>query len=311
MRDESVVQVDNLHRHYGGTHALKGVTFRLPRGEVLGLLGPNGAGKTTTLRLLSGVLAPSSGNVFIFGKSMRSSPKACKARLGYLPENPPLYPELTVDEYLKYCSRLRRIPSVDIADCVEVAKTHCGLSQSGKRLISNLSKGYKQRVGIAQAIVHSPPLVILDEPTAGLDPNQIREIRALIAELRGRHSVILSTHILGEAQAICDRIQIIHNGTLVLNQTLKDIQGNREQYIRVGFTRPPNASTIKNLPTVEHVDALDYGYFKIRCRSRETLTEALLLETTRHKWGLVELTLEHDTLEELFARLTAGNSAHS
>ena len=306
MLDESVVQVDNLHRHYGATHALKGVSFELQRGEVLGLLGPNGAGKTTTLRLLSGALTPSRGNVRICGKSMLTHPKACKAKLGYLPENLPLYPDLTVDEYLKYCGQLRRVPSRDSATCIEVAKARCGLSQSGKRLIANLSKGYKQRVGIAQAIVHSPALVILDEPTVGLDPNQIRDIRALIAELRGKHSIILSTHILPEAQAICDRIQIINDGKLVLNQKLKDMEDGAEQTIRVGFTRPPDSAKLADLPGVAQVEALKTGYFKIRYHSREPLTEALLLNATRHKWGLVELTPEHDTLEEVFVRITTG-----
>ena len=306
MPDESFVQVENLHRHYGGTHALKGVSFQVRRGEVLGLLGPNGAGKTTTMQLLAGALAPSAGDIRIGGISILTHPKACKAELGYLPENPPLYQELTVDEYLRYCAHLRRIPSANTTESVDIAKTRCGLTESGKRLIANLSKGYKQRVGIAQAIIHSPALVILDEPTVGLDPNQIRDIRRLIGELRGKHSIILSTHILPEAQAVCDRIQIINDGKLVLNQTLKDMEGGQQQYLRVGFSRPPDMPKLSTLPTVDHVEPLDPGYFRLRCQSREELTQALLIEAVRDDWGLIELTPEHDTLEELFVRLTTG-----
>ena len=306
--DDSFVQVENLHRHYGGTHALKGVSFQVERGEVLGLLGPNGAGKTTTMQLLAGALAPSAGDIRIGGKSIITHPKACKAELGYLPENPPLYPELTVDEYLRYCARLRRVPSHRNAEAIDVAKSRCGLSESGPRLIGNLSKGFKQRVGIAQAIVHSPALVILDEPTVGLDPNQIREIRRLIAELRGEHSIILSTHILPEAQAVCDRVQIINEGKLVLTQSLNDITGERQRHLKVGFSNPPDESILAALPTVDGVEPIETGFFRLRYHSREELTQALLAAALEGEWGLLEITPQHDTLEELFVRLTTGES---
>lgn len=309
MPDDSFVQVENLHRHYGNTHALKGVSFQVERGEVLGLLGPNGAGKTTTMQLLAGALAPSAGDIRIGGRSILAHPKACKAELGYLPENPPLYPELTVDEYLRYCARLRRIPSQRNAEAIDIAKSRCGLSESGPRLIGNLSKGYRQRVGIAQAIVHSPALVILDEPTVGLDPNQIREIRRLIAELRGEHSIILSTHILPEAQSVCDRVQIINEGKLVLNQSLKDITGEQPRHLKVRFTNPPDKSTLAALPTVDRVEPIEHGFFRLRYQSRETLTQALLVAALEGEWGLTELTPEHDTLETLFVRLTTGEQA--
>ena len=281
---------------------MKGVSFQVERGEVLGLLGPNGAGKTTTMQLLAGALIPTAGNVRIGGKSMLDDPRACKAQLGYLPETPPLYPELTVDEYLRYCARLRRVAPDATSDAVEIAKSRCGLTTSGKKLIAFLSKGYKQRVGIAQAIIHSPALVILDEPTVGLDPNQIREIRALIAELRGTHSIILSTHILPEAQAVCDRVQIINGGRLVLNRSLQAIQG--EPHLRVGFLRPPSGSRLAALASVEDVKSIKPGYFRLRYQSREELTHSLVIESVQANWGLIELTPEHDTLEELFARLT-------
>ena len=306
MPDESFVQVANLHRHYGGTHALKGVSFQVRRGEVLGLLGPNGAGKTTTMQLLAGVLAPSCGEIHIGGKNLLLHPRACKTEIGYLPENPPLYTELTVDEYLRYCARLRRIPSTKIAPSIDTVKARCGLEGSGRRLIANLSKGYKQRVGIAQAIIHTPALVILDEPTVGLDPNQIRDIRRLIGELRGEHSVILSTHILPEAHAVCDRIQIINDGQLVFNQAMTDLGREQQHYLRVGFNKPPMTSKLAALPTVSHVESLEPGFFRLRYTSREQLTGVLVDHAVRENWGLIELTPEQDTLEEVFVRLTTG-----
>ena len=309
MPDDSFVQVENLHRHYGDTHALKGVSFRVERGEVLGLLGPNGAGKTTTLQLLAGTLAPSSGIVRIAGKSMLTHPKFCKAQLGYLPEIPPLYPELTVDEYLRYCAQLRRIAPRQVSESIDIAKYRCGLEETGTRLIATLSKGYKQRVGIAQAIIHSPVLVILDEPTVGLDPNQIRDIRRLIGDLRGEHSIILSTHILPEAQAVCDRIQIIDDGRLVLNKSLHDLQDNTRHYLRVNFMSPPHESVLAALPSVENVETIAAGAFRLRYRDRQELTRALLVESLQQDWGLTELTADKDTLEELFVRLTSGEQS--
>jgi ABC-2 type transport system ATP-binding protein len=211
------VSAKDLSRSYGTRSAVRNVSFELRQGEVLGLLGPNGAGKTTTLQMLAGCLAPSTGSIEICGIDLLEHPRAAKALLGYLPETPPLYRELTVDEYLRLAARLHRIPKNEITGAVDKARQRCGLAEVGKRLVGNLSKGYQQRVGIAQAIVHNPRVVILDEPTVGLDPIQIREIRSLIRELGGEHSVILSTHILPEVESVCDRIQILNQGQLVFS----------------------------------------------------------------------------------------------
>lgn len=211
------VSASELSRSYGSREAVHNISFELRQGEVLGLLGPNGAGKTTTLQMLAGCLAPSTGSIEICGIDLLERPLEAKALLGYLPETPPLYRELTVDEYLHLAARLRRVPKAAIADAVEKTKQRCALTEVGKRLIGNLSKGFQQRVGIAQAIVHSPRVVILDEPTVGLDPIQIREIRSLIRELGSDHSVILSTHILPEVESVCDRIQIMHQGRLAFS----------------------------------------------------------------------------------------------
>lgn len=218
------VSAKDLSRSYGSRCAVDNVSFELRQGEVLGLLGPNGAGKTTTLQMLAGCLAPSTGAVEICGIDLLERPREAKALLGYLPEHPPLYRELTVDEYLHLAARLHRVPKHEIADAVSKTKQRCGLSEVGKRLVGSLSKGYQQRVGIAQAIVHKPRVVILDEPTVGLDPIQIREIRSLIRELGGEHSVILSTHILPEVESVCDRIQIMNQGKLVFGGDFAELK---------------------------------------------------------------------------------------
>jgi ABC-2 type transport system ATP-binding protein len=197
-----------LHRRYGDVHAVQGLDFQVRRGEVLGFLGPNGAGKTTTMQMICGVLAPSEGTVRIGGVDLLEDPVAAKRQLGYLPEQPPLYRELTVDEYLRYCAHLHGLRNRQATTAMDEVKARCGLRDNGGRLIGNLSKGFQQRVGIAQAILHRPAVVVLDEPTVGLDPIQIREIRELMRELGNDHGVILSTHILPEVQAVCDRVQI-------------------------------------------------------------------------------------------------------
>lgn len=218
------VSAKDLSRSYGARSAVRHIGFELCQGEVLGLLGPNGAGKTTTLQMLAGCLAPSTGTIEICGINLLEHPREAKALLGYLPETPPLYRELTVDEYLRLAARLHRVPRNEITAAINKTKQRCGLSEVGKRLVGNLSKGYQQRVGIAQAIVHNPRVVILDEPTVGLDPIQIRDIRSLIRELGGEHSVILSTHILPEVESVCDRIQIMNQGKLIFSGDMSELK---------------------------------------------------------------------------------------
>jgi len=214
------VEATNLTRLYSGREAVSNVSFTLSKGQVLGFLGPNGAGKSTTMKMLTGNLAPTNGSVKICGIDMMENPKEAKALIGYLPEMRPLYKELTVDEYLTIAARLHRVSSGAIRKAVENAKERCGLSQMSNRLIENLSNGYQQRVGIAQAIIHNPMVVILDEPTVGLDPIQIRDIRSLIREVGCEHSVIISTHILPEVEMVCDHVQIIDKGKLVFNGSI-------------------------------------------------------------------------------------------
>jgi gliding motility-associated transport system ATP-binding protein len=205
----------NLTRRFGKHSAVNDVSLELRRGEVLGLLGHNGAGKSTTLQMLTGVLLPHSGSIEICGFDLARQPNQARACIGYLPETPPLYRDMHVDDYLKFVARLHRMSSIRTAEALEQVKHRCGLQETGRKVIGTLSKGYQQRVGIAQAIIHNPEVIILDEPTIGLDPSQIRDIRTLIRELGNAHSVILSTHLLGEVETVCDRVEIMHHGRLI------------------------------------------------------------------------------------------------
>jgi len=219
---------------------IRDISLELKRGEVLGLLGHNGAGKSTTLQLLTGCLHPDSGEISVCGVDLVHQPITAKAHIGYLPEIPPLYRELNVNEYLKYAARLRGIDSASVNAALALAKQRCGLNGVGKKNISILSKGYQQRVGIAQAIIHQPDVIVLDEPTVGLDPAQIRDVRSLIRELGDSHSVILSTHLLSEVESVCDRVEILHTGELVFSGTTAELDvrdgktGNLEEnFIRL------------------------------------------------------------------------------
>ncbi len=305
MEKNSLIQVEHLSRRYGDNLAVNDVSFEVRRGEVLGFLGPNGAGKSTTMQMLTGNLAPTTGSIRINGIDILENPKEAKQALGFLPEQPPLYRELSVDEFLQFCARLNRIPRGKQASAVDYAKQRCGLTEVGKRLINNLSKGYQQRVGIAQAIIHSPEVVILDEPTVGLDPIQIREIRNLIRELGGEHSVILSTHILPEVQATCDRVQIINKGQLVLNDTIDGLsQRMQSSSLLLGLRRAPDTSALQQISGVVAVTALDDGRLRISHAPESNPAEALAEKAVSEGWGLYELTPERLSLEDVFVNIT-------
>jgi ABC-2 type transport system ATP-binding protein len=302
-----LVEVEHLSRAYGALQAVRDVSFTIRRGEVLGFLGPNGAGKTTTMQILSGNLAPSAGRVRIAGHDLLADPRAAKAALGYLPEQPPLYRELTVDEYLDYCAALHRIARRARRAAREAAKEKCGLGDSGRRLIGNLSKGFQQRVGIAQAILHLPPLVILDEPTVGLDPIQIREIRALIRELGREHGVILSTHILPEVQAVCDHVQIISKGELVLNESIAGLERHlKSASLTVGLHRPPAPAELAAIAGVSAVEPDGEGRLRVFHAPGRNPTEEIVRLAAERGWGLYEIRPGRLSLEQLFVELTSA-----
>ena len=302
---ESTVSAQALSRSYGSNRAVREVSLHLKRGEILGLLGPNGAGKTTTMQMLTGNLAPTSGEVSICGIDLIDQPTQAKSRIGYLPEIPPLYRELKVDEYLRLAGRLHKIKKGALDRAVQQAKSRCGLNDMGGRLIGALSKGYQQRLGIAQAIIHEPDVIILDEPTIGLDPNQIREMRSLIKDLGRDHSLILSTHILPEVEAVCDRVQILHRGEVVFNDTidaLKQFRGG--QTLQLGLRNPPTPEDIGRVAGGAAVDAVNANLFRVHPRAGSDPTDDLVRAAVERGWGLFQLQPAHASLEEVFVQLT-------
>ena len=302
MEGETLIEARQLSRRYGPTLAVSGLNLTLRKGEIVGLLGPNGAGKSTTLKMLAGCLAPSDGEVTIKGISLREEPKAAKQHLGYLPEQPPLYPELSVDEYLDFCAGLHGIARDARAAAVAQSKSACGLNDVARRTIGNLSKGYQQRVGLAQAIIHRPPVIILDEPTVGLDPNQIREIRALIVELGKSHSVILSSHILPEIQAVCQRVMIISRGRVVYSEPLADAARFDSVVVQL---RRGNAQSLAAVPGIGALTELGGGRYRVAVKEGSDPREAIASAASKNDWGLIELKAEQKTLEEIFVELTA------
>jgi len=304
---DELLSVRGLGRRYGTHPALAGVDLQLRRGEVLGLLGPNGAGKSTCLQILSGNLAPSSGEVQVLGLDLIHSPCPAKRHIGYLPERPPLYSDMRVDEYLAYCARLRGVPRWQRAEAVDWAKARCGLADAGSRPIIKLSKGYRQRLGLAQAIIHAPDLVILDEPTEGLDPVQIREVRGLIRGLAADCGLILSSHILSEVQAVCSRVLILRDGR-VLHQTRldRDAQTPNGRYL-VRLERAPQLRALGALPEVAAAEPLAAGRFRISLHPGASLS-FLAKRIVESGWGLTELTPDRTDLERVFFDILGGES---
>lgn len=285
-----------------GRQLVEPLDLQLRAGDILGLLGPNGAGKSTIMRMLCGDLAPGGGRVEICGEDLRQRPIQAKRRLGYLPERPPLLGDQTVDEYLADCARLRGLGRADSRDALANARRLCGLESVGRRLIRKLSKGYQQRVGLAQAIIHDPQVVILDEPTDGLDPAQIRQVRELILSLAEHRGVLLSSHILSEIQATCNRVAILHEGRIVHQGGLAP---EAAISYRVGLDRNPDADELGSLAPVTKVERLHTDYFRLTLDPDTPVSELSRLIHQRG-WGLVELTPERVSLEQRYLEATTG-----
>lgn len=311
MSAQITLNARNLTRSLGSREVIHNVSLQLKRGEVLGLLGQNGAGKSTTMQLLSGVLIPHGGQIEICGIDLQLQPRQAKACIGYLPENPPLYRDMRVDDYLVYAAKLHRVPRSRIKEALSLAKSRCGLQDSGRKVIGTLSKGYQQRAGIAQAIIHQPDIVILDEPTVGLDPSQNRDIRALIRELGDAHSVILSTHLLGEVENICDRVEIMQRGQLIYGDTSVRMQslGHQAGFV-VTLNSPPDVKTLYSVPGVINVEALSPTRFKILHTAGSTTAEDLLSLSAQQGWQAQQLTPLQGNLEDAFVHITQ-NEPHN
>lgn len=309
MNSDTLISVQNLSRYYGNFGAVNNISFEVKRGQILGFLGHNGAGKTTTMQMITGTLAPTTGQISIAGYDLLDYPVKAKAAIGYLPEQPPVYREMLVEEYLRFCAKLHHIPRHAVANAVSSAIEQCNLTTVRKRLIGNLSKGYQQRVGIAQAIIHSPTVVILDEPTIGLDPKENLKIRELIRELGEERCVILSSHILPEVQAVCNHVQIINHGQLILNDTISGLLTQiQTTHLQVALRSPPDVNVLEQIQGVEKVEVEENNRFRIQHAADNHPAEALVEKAVAGNWGLYELIPEHRTLEHVFVELTGTDN---
>ena len=304
-----MIEVSHLSKSYGDRIAISDLNFTIEKGEVVGFLGPNGAGKSTTMKIITGFMAPSSGQAKVCGFDVFENPIEVKKRIGYLPETPPLYTDMLVQDYLKYVAELKQVPTTKIKSFVERALAKTQLTSVKSRLIQNLSKGFKQRVGIAQALVSEPEVLILDEPTVGLDPKQVSEIRDLIKELQGEHTIILSTHILPEVQATCNKVIIIHEGKIVAQETIEQIEKMNKGFVMLTVkTKKSNSieAQLKSIEGVKEVEVLSLQHYRVKLVEQEDLIEKIASEVIRSGAGLMELSPSRANLEDVFLKLTYG-----
>jgi len=312
-----VIEVQHITKRYGRVTAVDDVSFRVEKGEVLGFLGPNGAGKTTTMRILTGYMPPTDGRALVAGYDVIDQPLEAKRRTGYLPEVPPLYPEMTVRDYLAFVARIKGVPKAERARRVDWAMERTRVADMAARHCGKLSKGYRQRVGLAQAILHNPDVLILDEPTAGLDPKQILETRDLIKGLAGDHTVILSTHILPEVSQTCSRVVIINKGRVVAIDTPDNLtarlKGSETVFVQIDGGMADVASSLRLLPGITRVEEVGErrdgvaGYEVESERGRDVRRE-LARAVVENGWGLLELRPARMSLEEIFLQLTTQES---
>ena len=304
--EESILKVERLSHRYSVQWAVRDISFEIRKNGIYGLLGSNGAGKSTMMNIICGVLKQTEGSVHIKGIDMRDNPVEAKRHIGFLPQKPPLHTDLTVEEYLTYCARLRQIARAEEGKVVDEVLARCGISHFRKRLIHNLSGGYQQRVGIAQAIIHRPDFVVLDEPTNGLDPNQILEIRHLIKAIAEECTVVLSTHILSEVQATCNYIRMIGQGTLVFSGTVDEFDNYiLPNTVFATLVAAPPIEELKQLPGVVDVDELGGSNYRLRFSdSPQEMIERVVQTSVAKDWRLTEVRLEKSSLDDIFAELS-------
>jgi ABC-2 type transport system ATP-binding protein len=309
---QPMIKVENLTKRYAGVTALNGVSFEVQRGEIVGFLGPNGAGKSTAMRILTGFIPASSGRAEVAGLDVFENSLEVRKRVGYMPENNPLYTDMRVSEYLKFRSKLKGLPRAERKERIPEVLEMCGLKDVAYRIIGHLSKGYRQRVGLADALLAEPDLLILDEPTIGLDPVQIRQVRLLIKDLGKRHTILLSTHILPEVEMTCNRVIIIHHGRILASDTPDNLMKtlNAGGLIQVEV-RGPGSEVQAKLRAVEHVDSLtvkvlEDGYLRAMVTPKTGMDprEAIYQTIAGNGWSLRELTRTRTTLEDIFVQIT-------
>jgi ABC-2 type transport system ATP-binding protein len=303
-----MIEVRDLSKVYGDRTAIDRLNFSIAKGEVVGFLGPNGAGKSTTMKIITGYMAPSSGSVKVADYDVFEYPLEVKRRIGYLPETPPVYGDMFVRDYLHYVARLRGVESAKLKSMVDAALEKTNLQDVRDRLIQNLSKGFKQRVGLAQALVSDPEILILDEPTVGLDPKQVAEMRKLIYGLKGQHTIVLSTHILPEVQANCERIIIINRGRIVAEDSMaglsKRMSGGQKLVIKIRRASPATEKSLKNVAGVSHVK-VEGNVLQVDFDGREETTEAIAHRLVTDGVGLLEMKAMSMDLEDIFIQLTS------
>ncbi|WP_436488554.1 ABC transporter ATP-binding protein [Chitinophaga sp. ARDCPP14] len=305
----SIVKLEHLSHKYSSSWAIRDINIEISKTGIVGLLGSNGAGKSTTMNILCGALNQTEGNVYINGINMREDPQLAKREIGFLPQNPPLYMDLTVDEYLGYCAGLRQLTKDRMKPAIKEAKERCGIDHFSSRLIRNLSGGYRQRVGIAQAIVHRPRLVVLDEPTNGLDPNQITEVRALIKEIAQDRAVIFSSHILSEIQVLCKEIKMIENGRIVFSDSMDAFNNYVEPHsVIMHLENPPAAAELLKIDGVTKADFLTERQVRLYFNGSQDITEKLIVASVQNGWRLREINLDKTALDEIFKQLSSQSS---
>ena len=306
-----MVEVKNLCKDYGPTRAIDQINFSLKKGDVVGFLGPNGAGKSTTMKIITGFMAPTSGHAQIAGFDVFEDPLEVKKRIGYLPETPPVYPDMFVTDYLEFVAELKKVPSSEIKKNVDLAREKTNLNAVAKRLIGTLSKGFKQRVGIAQALVSRPEVLILDEPTVGLDPKQVLEIRDLIRELKGDHTIILSTHILPEVQAVCDKVIIINKGRIVAEDSIANL-GRLEKgssVLQIKLRRPKDLNSVLSSQNGVLQISGSLVDWEIQFDGQDQVHDEILMKLVQTNSGLLEFSPKKLDLEDVFLKLTYGQEA--
>ncbi|MDG5814517.1 ATP-binding cassette domain-containing protein [Chitinispirillales bacterium ANBcel5] len=309
-----MLEVQNLHKKFGEVHAVKNLNFHIKKGEVFGFLGPNGAGKTTTMRIITCFIPPTNGTVLVDGTDTSQNNLQVRKKIGYLPENTPLYPDMTVKEYLNFVGEIRGLKAGVLKRRIDEMFTICNISQMSGRQIGKLSKGYRQRVGLAQAMMHDPDLLILDEPMSGLDPNQIVEIRNLIRRIGKEKTVIYCSHILSEVSATCDRLLIINEGSIVATGTPDELthgsEGGSRYMLKIKGEKETIRSTMSQLPNINTVsfDASDgeWNNVEVQGSNKEEIGEELFKCVVDNGWSLAELRKESASLEEVFTQLTRG-----
>jgi ABC-2 type transport system ATP-binding protein len=311
-----MIKVENLTKRYAGQTAIKDLSFEVGKGEIMGFLGPNGAGKTTTMRILASFMPPTSGRASIAGFDVFEQSLQARAHLGYMPENVPLYNDMRVTEYLDYRAALKGVPHRRVAERVGDVKELCGLKEVEKKLIATLSKGYRQRVGLADALVAEPDLLILDEPTIGLDPNQIRSVRELIKNLGKQHTILLSTHILPEVEMTCSRVIIIHKGRIEACDTPENLLGQIRQaggvVLEAKTGKDNGAEELKKISAVRDVTTDsdgDWKIFSLRVESGADVREEVFRLASERHWSVRELSQRRATLEDVFVEITHADEA--